>query len=60
MDINIVRGLVTAIFFGAFILMVYWVFKPSKKKYYESMSQLVFDKDEAGKETESKKEGKSK
>jgi len=43
MDINDIRGLITAVFMAAFVYMVFQVYRPKAKKQYDDTAMLVFD-----------------
>ena len=46
MDINIVRGVVTALSFVCFIGIVVWAYRPDRKRGFEEAANLPFADDE--------------
>jgi len=46
MDLNLVRGVITALSFVAFIGIVVWAYRPSRKQRFEEAANLPFADDE--------------
>jgi cytochrome c oxidase cbb3-type subunit 4 len=48
MDINLVRGLVTAAAFVAFAAIVWWAYAPARRARFERDARLPFDGEAGG------------
>jgi cytochrome c oxidase cbb3-type subunit 4 len=46
MDLNLVRSVVTALSFAAFIGIVVWAYRPSRKQRFDEAANLPFADDE--------------
>ena len=46
MDVTLIRSLITATLFVAFLLIVYWAFGPGSKRRFDKAAHLPFDDDE--------------
>ena len=46
MDLNLIRTVVTALSFVAFIGIVIWAYRPSRKRGFEEAANLPFADDE--------------
>lgn len=42
MDINFVRGVLTAVFFALFVGIVWWAYRRGNRKRFEEAQQLPF------------------
>jgi len=50
MDINTVRGIVTAVLFLLFILLIAWAWSGKRKATFEQMARLPLEEDAVGPE----------
>ena len=47
MDINLVRGLITAAAFGAFLAIVLWTYLPHRKARLDAEARRILEQDHA-------------
>ena len=48
MDAGLIRGIGTAVLFGAFVWLCIWAYSPARRRRFDDTARLVFDDDEAG------------
>ncbi|KAF0805520.1 cbb3-type cytochrome c oxidase subunit CcoQ [Alcanivorax sp. S71-1-4] len=41
------HAVLTLVFFGAFLIMACWVYRPGRKQHYQSLAQQAVDDDAA-------------
>ena len=45
MDINLFRGIITVILFFAFLLLIFWVYRPENKSNFKKISEQLINDD---------------